>query len=186
MRFLMLSWRDPVNPKSGGAERVSKAFLSALVQRGHEAWWFANDFPGAKREETVDGITIVRGGGMGTSVFKAISWHRRQKPFDLVIDQHHGIPFYAPRWCRTNSIAYIHEVLGPIWTAFYSWPFSAISQWQERWTHWLYRNVPFWTPSESTKIALLANGVRHVTVLPNGTDTIPLAKLDDKSLSSPL
>ena len=41
---------------------------------------------------------------------------------DLVIDQHHGIPWYAPWWCGTNCIAYIHEVLGPIWDAFYPWP----------------------------------------------------------------
>ena len=46
MRFLMLNWRDPRNPKSGGAERVSQAYLGALLERGHEVWWFANDFPG--------------------------------------------------------------------------------------------------------------------------------------------
>ena len=34
MRFLMLSWRDPKNPKGGGAERVSKAYLAELVRRG--------------------------------------------------------------------------------------------------------------------------------------------------------
>src|SRR4051812_3740711 len=118
MRFLMLNWRDPRNPKSGGAERVSQAYLSALVKRGHEVCWFANDFEGAKRSETIDGIEIVRGGGKGTSVWKAIKWYRRQKHFDLVIDQHHGIPWLAPWWSRTNTIAYIHEVLGPIWEAF--------------------------------------------------------------------
>jgi len=47
--------------------------------------------------------------------------------FDLVIDQHHGIPWFAPWWSRTNSIAYIHEVLGPIWSAFYSWPLSTLA-----------------------------------------------------------
>jgi glycosyltransferase involved in cell wall biosynthesis len=117
---------------------------------------------------------------------KAMIWYQQHKPFDLVIDQHHGIPWYAPWWCKTNSVAYIHEVLGPIWNAFYSWPISAMGQFQERRTHRLYRNVPFWTPSESTKRALLANGVRNITVLPNGTDTTPLAKLDDKTISLPL
>ena len=84
MRVLMLSWRDPMNPRAGGAERVSKAYLSALAQRGHETYWFANDFPGAKKEESCEGIKIVRGGGMGTSVLKAIGWYRRQERFDLV------------------------------------------------------------------------------------------------------
>jgi glycosyltransferase involved in cell wall biosynthesis len=186
MRFLLLNWRDPSNPKSGGAERVSRAYLSALARRGHEVFWFANDFPGGRMEEQVDGISVIRGGKFWSSVLKANNWSRHQKPFDLVIDQHHGIPWYAPWWCKTNSVAYIHEVLGPIWNAFHSWPVSSIGQWQERWTIWFYRNTPFWTPSESTRKTLLALGVRSVNVFPNGTDATPLAQLDEKPLTLPL
>jgi glycosyltransferase involved in cell wall biosynthesis len=186
MRFLMVNWRDPSNPKAGGAERVSRAYLAALKQRGHEVFWFANEFPGCESEEVVDGIRIVRGGGRGTSVLKALQWYRRQEAFDLVIDQHHGIPWYAPWWARTNCVAYIHEVLGPIWKAFYRWPWSAIGRWQERWTHWFYRGVPFWTPSDSTKRVLLRHGVREVMVFPNGTDATPLPELESKVLCLPI
>jgi glycosyltransferase involved in cell wall biosynthesis len=186
MRFLMLNWRDPRNPLSGGAERVSLAYLKELARRGHEVAWFANDFPGGQREEIFDGIQIVRGGGKGSSVFKAKAWCRQQKRFDLVIDQHHGIPWYAPWWCGTNRVAYIHEVLGPIWSSFYPWPFSAIGQMQERWTHWFYRDVPFWTPSDSTKKVLQAHGVKDVHVFLNGTDAKPLPELEAKPLASPL
>lgn len=186
MRFLMLNWRDPKNPISGGAERVSLAHLLALVERGHEVFWYTYDFPNGPREEVFQGIKIVRGGGKGSSIFKAVSWYRRQPRFDLVIDQHHGLPWFAPWWCQTNCVAYIHEVLGPIWTAFYPEPLSTIGRWQERWTHWLYRNVPFWTPSESTKKDLHAHGVRSVTVIPNGSDTTPLQGLDEKPLQTPL
>jgi len=120
MRFLMLNWRDPANPKSGGAERVSLAYLEGLKERGHEVFWFANEFAGSKSEEVINGIQIARGGGSGKSVLMARRWYRQQKPFDLVIDQHHGIPWFAPWWAKTNCVAYIHEVLGPIWDAFYS------------------------------------------------------------------
>ncbi|MGN6555410.1 MAG: glycosyltransferase family 4 protein [Verrucomicrobiota bacterium] len=186
MRFLMLNWRDPENPLSGGAERVSVAYLAELVKRGHEVYWYANDFPGAMPEKEISGIKYIRGGGKGTSVLKAIQWYRRQKPFDLVIDQHHGLPWYAPWWSGTNCVAYIHEVLGPIWNTFYGWPISAFGQWQERWTHRLYRNVPFWTPSGSTEKALHESGVRNVTVIPNGCDTQPLPQLESKPLQLPL
>src|SRR6266568_6469012 len=131
MRFLMLNWRDPKNPTSGGAERVSRAYLAGLRKRGHEVYWFANDFPGAARSENLDGITVVRSGGRGTSFLRAIPWYRQQQHFDLVIDQHHGIPWYAPWWCRTNCVAYIHEVLGPIWSAFSRWPLSEFGRRQE-------------------------------------------------------
>ncbi len=186
MRFLMLNWRDPRNPKSGGAERVSQAYLAGLRKRGHEVFWFANDFPNAEPEEVIGGIHIVRGGGSGGSIFKARQWYQRQKRFDLVIDQHHGIPWFAPWWAKTNCVAYIHEVLGPIWNAFYGWPVSTVGRWQERWTHWFYRDVPFWTPSESTAKALWQTGVRDVTVIPNGVDTSPLATLEPKPLNSPV
>jgi glycosyltransferase involved in cell wall biosynthesis len=186
MRFLMLSWRDPRNPKAGGAERVSQAYLEALAERGHEVWWFANQFPGCLTEETFRRIKIVRGGGQGTSILKAIQWYRRQEPFDLVIDQHHGIPWFAPWWSRTNCIAYLHEVLGPIWRAFYSWPLSTVGRWQERWVHWLYRNVAFWVGSESTQRALQQRGVREVTVIHYGIDLVPLAELEPKPLRQPL
>lgn len=186
MRFLMLNWRDPRNPISGGAERVSQAYLAALVERGHEVWWFANDFPGGEPVETAGGIKIVRGGGKGMSVWKARQWYAEQQPFDLVIDQHHGIPWYAPWWSGTNCVAYIHEVLGPVWKAFYPWPISAIGRSQERWTLWLYRAVPFWTPSESTKRVLHRQGVREVEVFHNGTDATPLIELEAKPLRQPV
>jgi glycosyltransferase involved in cell wall biosynthesis len=186
MRFLMLNWRDPHNPSSGGAERVTLAYLAELVKRGHEVAWFANDFPGASPEEVIQGIHILRGGGRGTSVLAARKWYRQQPRFDLVMDQHHGLPWYAPWWCRTNHVAYIHEVLGPIWNAFYRWPFNVIGRWQERGTHWLYRRVPFWTANESTVACLRQNGVRHITIIRYGVDTHALPELELKPLGQPL
>ncbi len=186
MRFLMLNWRDPHSPLAGGAERVSLAHLAHLVKRGHEVFWFANAFPGCQPEDAVTGIRIFRGGGRGTSILAARKWYRRQTPFDLVIDQHHGLPWFAPWWCHTPCVAYIHEVLGPIWKSFHRWPASAIGRRQERWTHWLYRRTPFWTVSESTAAQLRRHGVRQVFVFPNGIDPVALTELDDKPLAPPV
>jgi glycosyltransferase involved in cell wall biosynthesis len=186
MRFLMLSWRDPSNPLSGGAERVTLAYLAALKERGHEVFWYANDFPGGAAAEVIQGVQIVRGGGYGTSVLKAIRWYRRQKPFDLVMDQHHGIPWLAPWWAKTNCVSYLHEVLGPIWSSFYPWPVSAIGRFQERVVHWLYRNTRFWVGSQSTQKALHARGVKDVTVIHYGIEQVPIETLEPKPLESPL
>lgn len=186
MRFLMLNWRDPRNPSAGGAERVSRRYLRALQERGHEVAWFANQFPGGASCEEVGEIPVHRGGGQGTSVLAAMKWYEAQPRFDLVIDQHHGIPWYAPWWCGTNCVAYIHEVLGPIWDAFFRWPWNAIGRTQERLTHELYWKVPFWTPSDSTRRHLEAAGVQTVKVLPNGVDTVPVAGLAPKPLTDPV
>jgi glycosyltransferase involved in cell wall biosynthesis len=186
MRFLMLSWRDPHNPKSGGAERVSQAYLVALKQRDHDIYWFSNAFPGCAPSEVIDGVQVVRGGSPGSSICKAIQWFRQQPPFDLVIDQHHGLPWFAPWWCRTRCVAYLHEVLGPIWAAFYPWPVSQLGQFQERFVHWLYRNKRFWVGSESTQRALHRRNVRNVTVIHYGISLQPLRELESKTLREPL
>src|SRR5690606_23815615 len=86
----------------------------------------------------------------------------------------------------TNCISYIHEVLGPIWEAFYQFPYNWIGRTQERWTHWLYRNVTFWTACESTRDDLMRHGVRHVKIIRYGVHTKALPGLEAKPLTSPL
>jgi glycosyltransferase involved in cell wall biosynthesis len=186
MRFLMLNWRDPRNPLAGGAERVTQGYLNALAERGHDVCWFANAFAGAPVEEPMGKLRIVRGGGMGRSILEARRWFKLQPRFDLVIDQHHGIPWYAPWWCGTRCVAYIHEVLGPIWDVFYRPPWNVIGRRQERWTHWLYRKVPFWTACQATGDCLRAHGVRDVTIIPYGVATVALPVLEAKPLEAPL
>jgi glycosyltransferase involved in cell wall biosynthesis len=186
MRFLMLSWRDPANPRAGGAERVTQAYWRALRERGHETYWYSNEFPGCQRQEEIEGVRIVRGGWQGSSVLEAVLWYRQQPGFDLVVDQHHGIPWLAPWWSRTNCISYLHEVLGPIWNSFYRRPLATVGQAQERFVHWLYRRVPFWVGSESTKRALHRRGVRKVTVVHYGIDLVPLREIEPKPLVQPL
>jgi len=94
MRFLMLNWRDPRNPLAGGAERVTLGYLAALAKRGHEVFWFAYTFEGAKPDDQIDGVQIIRRGGVGSAILEARRWLRTQGPFDLVIDQHHGWPWF--------------------------------------------------------------------------------------------
>ena len=186
LSFLMLNWRDPENPTAGGAERVTLRHMVELVRRGHKVIWFANLFEGAETETEIEGIKIVRGGKPGTSIFHAFLCNRKYGPFDLVIDQHHGIPWFAQWWSSTRCIAYIHEVLGPIWESFYRWPLSSIGQTQEKLIHQFYCDVPFWTVSESTRLQLMQEGVVDVYVWPNGTDTDPLSVLPEKCMAKPL
>ena len=105
MRFLMLNWRDPRSPLAGGAERVSLAFLRGFRERGHEVDWFTFGFPGGAPDDEIDGIRIHRAGGVFSAILAARRGQRRQPRFDLVIDQHDGIPWFAPWWCCTRCLA---------------------------------------------------------------------------------
>jgi len=186
LRFLMLNWRDPENPLAGGAERVTLGYWRALAEAGHEAWWFANAFPGAAPASRIDGVEIRRQSRTGLSIAAAFRWVRSQPRFDLVVDQHHGIPWFAPWWCGTRCVACIHEVLGPIWSSFYPWPADALGRFQERWTHWLYRRVPFWTACGATERDLRKHGVRDIHRIPYGVHTRALQELPLKPAAPPV
>jgi glycosyltransferase involved in cell wall biosynthesis len=83
-------------------------------------------------------------------------------------------------------VAYIHEVLGPIWDVFYNWPKSAIGKWQERRVIWFYRRVQFWTASTTTRRWLEELGVRRVKQIPYGVDTVALTALEPKPIAPPV
>lgn len=186
MRFLMLNWRDPGNPLSGGAEKVTLGYLSGLVKRGHEVFWFANSFSGSQPKDEFEGVQIIRGGNIGTSFFHAWIWARRQVPFDLIIDQHHGIPWFSPWWGRTKSIAYLHEVLGPIWQSFYPKHLAKLGCFFERQCIKLYSNIPFWTASSSTKSILKTLGIKSVKIIPYGVSSIAINAFPRKRIQPPL
>jgi glycosyltransferase involved in cell wall biosynthesis len=186
MRFVMLNWRDPENPRAGGAERVTLGYLRALVERGHRVDWLTHSYPGCEPGTTIDGIRIHRLGGLVASRFRAREWLRTNHPVDLVIDQHHGIPWFSPFLTRAHSISYIHEVLGPIWKSFYPFPAAQIGMMQERLILSLYRGHPFWTGCQSTRIQLEEIGVRRIRVIRYGVDWPPLEALPEKIPGDPL
>lgn len=183
----MLNWRDPMNPKSGGAERVTLAYWKELAARGHRADWFACGFPNCQSDEVIDGVRVIRGAPSSIrSRWDAYHWAKRNGPYDLIVDQHHGLPWWTPWWVKGTRVSYIHEVLGPIWRSFYPWPISAVGQAVERLTHWAYRDERFWTGCQATRGQLERRGIHRVEVVSYGVDTIALETLPEKELSKPL
>src|SRR5437879_1166388 len=63
LRILILNYRCPRNPRAGGAERFTHEVACRLVARGHTVEWFSASFPNATKEETLNGIHLVRAGG---------------------------------------------------------------------------------------------------------------------------
>lgn len=186
LKIVMLNWRDPENPSAGGAERVTLGYLSDLSKAGHEVIWLTHSFPGSKNCAEIGGVKIFRFGHLIQARIQAYLWVRNNMPVDLLIDQHHGIPWFTNLWAPCASISYIHEVLGPIWKSFYSFPIANLGILQERITLWFYRNQRFWTGCLSTKKQLEQIGVRKVDVIPYGVDLKPLKSLPVKTLTPPI
>ena len=231
MKILMLNWRCPTNPKSGGAEYVTHKHLEAWALACHEVHWLAGGYPGAKSYEklpvseitkkqcsqlspplsTVNSqlstapplstfdrslsrasrgdesqvVHLHRSGSPLTIYLLAplLYWFKWHGDFDLVIDQIHGIPFLTPLWAwRSRKIAFIHEVAQSIWDLMAPWPMNIIGKLYERLYFLLYRHIPFWVDSNSTKDDLVRYGIQPslIHVIPCAIDLEPVAEVPEK------
>lgn len=212
MKILMLNWRCPTNPKSGGAEYVTRKHLEAWTLAGHEVHWLAGGYPSAKPYEklpvseitkkqcaqmtpplsTVNSqlstkafIHLHRFGSPLTIYFLApfLYWFKWRGDFDLVIDQIHGIPFLTPLWAwKSRKIAFIHEVAQSIWDLMVPWPINIIGKLYERLYFLLYRHIPFWVDSNSTRDDIVRYGIESslVHVIPCAIDLEPVTEVPKK------
>jgi len=178
LRVLFLSWRDPRNPKAGGAELFTHEMARRMVAAGDTVEWFVAGFPGAAAEELIDGVRIVRRGKQW-SVHTAAARHYRgrlQGRFDVVVDEVNTIPFFTPLWAGIPSVLLIYQLAREVWWYESSLPLSAVGYAAEPLYLRVYRRTPSATISQSTADDLRRLGFSApITVLPIGLEpmTIP-------------
>lgn len=186
MNILFLNWRDPNNPRAGGAEYVSMKHAAAWVVAGHTVTWFSSTFSGGKSEEVINGVTIVRkGGGIGLFLRAFYFYKTSVTKYDLVIDQIHGIPFFTPLYVSDPIVAFIHEVAGEIWDYSYPFPVNKIGRTLERLSFSFYKKIQFWTDANSTIDELVEMGIRrsNCVAIACPIEIAPLRKLPRKENS---
>lgn len=171
MRILILNWKDICHPHAGGAEKVTAAIAQGLVKLGYQVTLFTSRPRGLPAEEIRQGVTIVRRGNFWTVYLWAFIYYlfRFHQSTDLIVDQIHGIPFFARVYSRKPVVAYIHEVADRIW--FYEYPLLlALVGWcVERLYFVIYRNCNFITVTASTARDLRLHGVpaKQITIIPS-------------------
>lgn len=185
MRILMLNWRCPKNPKSGGAEYVTQKHMSYWASQCHEVIWLTGGYAGCTREEMIDGVRIIRYGTPITIYLLAplLYYFKWRGDFDVVVDQIHGIPFLTPLWAwKSRKIAFIHEVAQEIWDEMLPFPINIIGKLYEKIYFAFYRHTPFWTDSNSTRDDLVKYGIpeKNITVIPCAIDLIPVSEVPEK------
>jgi len=183
MNILVLNWRDPKNPKAGGAEFVTMKHARSWVAAGHTVTWFTSSFPGARRHETIEGVQFVRWGGERSVILLAPSFYiSRHKEFDIVVDEIHGLPFFTPLFVRKPIIAFIHEVAAEIWNTMYPFPINVFGRIIEPIFFPLYRRVPFWTDAQATIGDLQSHGIKATQchAIPCPIANIPVPRLPKK------
>lgn len=191
LKILILSWRGSGHPNAGGAEQSTFEHARGWVKAGHKVSLFTSYYVGAKREENLEGISIVRKGAQFLGVqAEAFKWYLfgSHKRFDLVVDEFHGIPFFTPLYVRTKKLAFIHEVTKEVWR-LNPWPLpfniaaSIIgSSIEPLIFKYLYFNIPFMTVSESTKQDLTLWGIleKNITIIHNGINIFKSKTIPNK------
>lgn len=191
MNILILSWRGPGHPNAGGAEQTTFEHAKGWVKAGHSVTLFTSYYIGAKREEDLNGVIIIRRGAQFLGVqIKAFVWYlfESHKKFDIIVDEFHGIPFFTAIYMREKKLAFIHEVTKEIWW-LNPWlkPFNLIPAMLGIFIEpfifkLIYRKIPFMTVSESTKKDLCEWGVpsKNITVVLNGLSVSHLQKIPPK------
>lgn len=169
MNILILNWRDVRHPKSGGAELVTMEHAKSWVRVGHRVTWLTASYPGAAKENTVDGVHFVRRwGSLSIYLYAPIYLLLNARLVDVIVDEVHGFPFFSPLFTRKPVVVFIHEIAGEIWDFMFPFPKNILGKLLERWYFWLYRNNFFWTDASSTVEELVARGIprAHCIAIP--------------------
>ncbi len=183
MNILILNWRDPKNPESGGAEIVTLIHAKAWITAGHRVTWFTSRFNGCRKREIIDGIEYIRKGTNRTvRLYAPFFYLTHFKTFDIIIDEIHGLPFYTPLYVRKPIIVFIHEVADEIWDTMYPFPINVLGKIVELLSFIFYRNISFWTDATSTINELAAHGIpkSHCLAIPCPITNSSVSKMPKK------
>lgn len=188
MNILLLNWRDPKNPRSGGAEKLNREILKPLIARGDIVTWYALSVKDLPAEEYIEDIHIIRFGNILTHFlfWPFFLYTGKFGKVDFIIDSIHGIgylsQFVAPFIKRKILVC---EVAKNIWDEMIPFPANIIGKTLEPFLFFIYSRNSFWTISQSTKKDLESMSVpsSHIFVLPMGFDAprIPSNKAKTKT-----
>ncbi len=173
MNILILNWRDPKHPLSGGAEEVLYYYSQYWIKKGATVTWFASAFDKGKDSEVTDGIHIIRKGSHFTVAVWAFIYFLQGsfKTVDIVLDCFHFVPYFSKLYFwRKPVVALIHEVAGKIWFQNLFFPIALIGYLLEPLFLFLYRNNQIITGSQSAKEDLIKHSMKSedITIVNHG------------------
>jgi glycosyltransferase involved in cell wall biosynthesis len=185
LKILWFNWRCWLNPAMGGAEVFTREVAKHWVSKNQEVTLFTSMFPGCKKEEVSEGVTIVRDGGRFSVYHKAKKAYERifsKQDFDIVIDEINTIPFFAPKFVKNARVfALIHQLAREYW--YYETPFPinylGYHHFENKWLQ-LYLKIPTVTVSKSTQNDLTKLGFKNIRIVPEGLGFDPLPIIPKK------
>jgi len=175
VKILILSWKDPLDPSAGGAERYLVEVASRWVAGGHQV-----TILGPRRRELQpqgagageNGIRYV-GVGSRLTVFREARGYlrRRGDRFDRVLESVSTRPFAAHRIVGDRAVALYHQTAEEVWTMEFPFPMSWLGEHflEPRWIRRM-RQARVAAVSPSTAAALRRYDVDTEAIIPPGCE----------------
>ncbi len=162
--ILIFCWRDPLSPKAGGGEVYLYEQAKCWVEQGHRVTWVAQMYPGAKKEESIAGINVLRRGYSLFVFARAAIWYVFQSgwQFDFIIDTMNGFPFFTPLFSRKPKVCLLYHVHAKHFRDELPEPLATLAVAIEtKVVPFIYRRTRFVTISDSS-----ANDIREIGITP--------------------
>lgn len=155
MNILVVNWQDITNPRAGGAEVHLHEIFSRIARRGHHVTLCCSSYGGAKSEEALDGIEIIRRGSRNFFNWR-FPWVYftllRRRHFDVVIEDLNKIPFFTPLFVHPPLLGIAHHLFDRSIFLEAGALTASYVYWMERTALAFYRGrMPFMVVSASTR-----------------------------------
>lgn len=178
---MVLNWRDPWHPEGGGSELYVHQVAKEMRDSGRQLTWVTAAYPGAARDEVVDGIRFIRRGGHIT-VYLWVAWmlasgslSRRLGGIEAILEVQNGVPFLSSWWTRTPVSVLVHHVHREQWSVL-SPALSRLGWFLEsRAAVVAHRGARYVAVSDVTRRELIDLGVRaaDISIAYNGLPPVP-------------
>jgi glycosyltransferase involved in cell wall biosynthesis len=193
---LLLCWRDTGHPQGGGSETYLQRVGAQLAASGVTVTLHTARYPGAARQEVIDGVRVSRAGGRYSVYVWALLTMaaarlgvgplRRARP-DVVVDTQNGLPFLARLIYGRQVVILVHHCHREQWPV--AGRVLGRLGWfvESRLSPRLHRRNQYVTVSLPSARDLVSLGVgnERIALVRNGLDEAPEASLRSPRAATP-
>ncbi|WKZ24202.1 MAG: glycosyltransferase family 4 protein [Candidatus Dojkabacteria bacterium] len=169
-KFLWFSWKDKTHPLAGGAEVISTELQKGLIAQGHEVTLITSMYSGARKEEIINGITVIRLSAPRVLLpFISVLYYltKLRGKADYLIEEVNTAPYLLNYFKKKERVALLfHQLAEEVWDYEFSFPFNLLGRYVLEPTALYLNKISKRTVvmSESTKKGLLKYGYTESTV----------------------